>query len=73
MNKETNIIEIVKSRRYIIKALQKLLSRKERSELRKNGEFLVIDHQSEDSEPGAETINQSSKALNNNKVLKNRN
>ena len=48
MSKETDIIEMIKSRRYFNLALKKLLSTKERMKLKEQSRYLCIDPERRD-------------------------
>ncbi len=42
LEKETNIIEIVKSRRYLSEAIRLLLSKEQRKELKERSRYLIV-------------------------------
>ena len=48
MSKETDIIEIIKSRRYFNLALKKLLSTKERMKLKEQSRYLCVNPEKRD-------------------------
>ena len=52
MHKETDIIEIVKARRYFSMALRKLLTLKQRMKLKEKSRYLCVDPQKREKDAG---------------------
>ena len=59
MDKEINIIDIIKSRRFFTLALRKLLSYKDRMDLKERSRYIIIDPDSGEDEKALQHKNKS--------------